>query len=451
MHGEPESRSYAPPPARADATFAKITWRLIPFLGVLWILAWIDRVNIGFAKLQMLDDLKFSQTVYGFGAGVLFVGYFLFEVPSNLLLARIGARKTIARITIGWGVICILQMFVRTPLQFYVVRFLLGACEAGFYPGIIFYLSAWYPAPRRARAFGLFMSASAIAGVLGGPFAGSVMAGLGGVAGWAGWQWLFLLEGLPSVVAGFVTLAYLPDRPEEARWLDSDDRRAIAAELANDRQDAGPREHHAMSVFANPRVWLLIAIFFCLLWANSTLTFWAPSIIAEAGFGASAVGWIAGGAYLVGAAGMIFNGFDSDRRREVRGHFAFAAALGAVGLALTRNARECWTLGGRLRPRARHHRHDERHSGLLAIAEPLPRRRRCGSGGGDDQFGRQSGRRRRSLVAGRRQGCDGPSVGGAGRGGARRGVGCGARSGGAVASRNSSRTPSGVGALRDFS
>ena len=330
MHGEPETRS----PAHADATFAKITWRLIPFLCVLWILAWIDRVNIGFAKLQMLDDLKFSQTVYGFGAGVLFVGYFLFEVPSNLLLARIGARKTIARITIGWGLICVLQMFVRTPIQFYVVRFLLGACEAGFYPGIIFFLSAWYPAPRRARAFGLFMSASAIAGVLGGPFAGSVMAGLSGVGGWAGWQWLFLLEGIPSVVAGFVTLAYLPDRPEEAGWLDADDRRVIAAELANDRQEAGPREHSVMSVFMNPKVWLLIAIFFCLLWANSTLTFWAPTIISEAGFGDSAVGWIAGGAYLVGAAGMIFNGFDSDRRREVRGHFACAAALGAAGLAL---------------------------------------------------------------------------------------------------------------------
>ena len=333
MRVEPETRSNAPP--LADATFAKITRRLIPFLGLLWILAWIDRVNIGFAKLQMLDDLKFSQTVYGFGAGVLFVGYFLFEVPSNLLLARIGARKTIARITIGWGVICVLQMFVRTPIQFYVVRFLLGACEAGFYPGIIFFLGAWYPAPRRARAFGLFMSASAIAGVLGGPFAGTVMAGLGGLNGWAGWQWLFLLEGLPSIVAGFVTLAYLPDRPEEAGWLDADDRSAIAAELANDRQEAGPQQHDVTGVFTNPRVWLLIAIFFCLLWANSTLTFWAPSILSEAGFGPTAVGWIAGGAYLVGAAGMIFNGFDSDRRREVRGHFALAAALGAVGLALT--------------------------------------------------------------------------------------------------------------------
>jgi MFS family permease len=321
--------------ATAEATFAKITWRLIPFLGLLWILAWIDRVNIGFAKLQMLDDLKFSESVYGFGAGILFVGYFLFEVPSNLLLARIGARKTIARITIGWGIICVLQMFVTTPLQFYIVRFLLGACEAGFYPGIIFFLTAWYPAPRRARAFGLFMSASAIAGVLGGPFASSVMSGLAGVHGWAGWQWLFLLEGVPSVVAGLATLMALPDRPAEARWLSPADRQCIAEELARDRQDLGPREHGVMSVFASPRVWLMIVIFFCLLWANSTLTFWAPTIIAEAGFGAAQVGWIAGAAYLVGAAGMIWNGFDSDRRNEVRRHFAIAAALGAIGLALT--------------------------------------------------------------------------------------------------------------------
>jgi sugar phosphate permease len=179
------------------------------------------------------------------------------------------------------------------------------------------------------------MSASAIAGVLGGPFAGSVMSGLSGVAGLAGWQWLFLLEGIPSVVAGFVTLAYLPDRPAEAGWLDAEDRRVIDEELAEDPRAAGPHEQRVMSVFVNPKVWLLIAIFFCLLWANSTLTFWAPSIIAEAGFGPSAVGWIAGVAYLVGAVGMIWNGFDSDRRREVRGHFAFAAALGAVGLALT--------------------------------------------------------------------------------------------------------------------
>jgi MFS family permease len=321
--------------SEADATFAKITARLIPFLALLWILAWIDRVNIGFAKLQMLDDLKFSESVYGLGAGILFVGYFVFEVPSNLLLARIGARKTIARITIGWGFVCVLQMFVTTPLQFYIVRFMLGACEAGFYPGVIFFLSSWYPAARRARVFGLFMSASAIAGVLGGPFAGMVFTGLSGAGGWAGWQWLFLLEGLPSIVAGLATLAYLPDRPAEARWLDDRDREIVAAELAGDRRDLGPREHNVMAAFTNPKVWLLIAIFFCLLWANSTLTFWAPSIIAEAGFGPAAVGWIAGGAYLVGAAGMIWNGFDSDRQGETRGHFAVAAGLGALGLALT--------------------------------------------------------------------------------------------------------------------
>jgi MFS family permease len=335
MQSAPEAKRSAMTASRADATFAKITWRLIPFLALLWVLAWIDRVNIGFAKLQMLSDLKFSESVYGFGAGILFLGYFFFEVPSNLLLARIGARKTIARITIGWGLICVLQMFVTTPLQFYIVRFLLGACEAGFYPGIIFFLTAWYPAARRARAFGLFMSASAIAGVLGGPFAGSVMTGLSGVNGWAGWQWLFLLEGIPSILAGLATLMVLPDKPAEASWLDDEDRACIADELAGDGQGLGAREHNVLAIFANPRVWLLIAMFFCLLWANSALTFWAPTIIADAGFGAAQVGWIAGGAYLVGAAGMIWNGNDSDRRNEVRGHFALAAAFGAAGLAMT--------------------------------------------------------------------------------------------------------------------
>jgi len=186
---------------QVDATYSKISWRLLPFLGVLWVLAWLDRVNIGFAKLQMLDDLKFSEAVYGLGAGIFFIGYFLFEVPSNMLLQKIGAKKTVMRITIGWGLICILQAWVTTPTQFYILRFLMGVFEAGFYPGIILYLTYWYPSKRRAKAFGTFMSASAIAGVIGGPLAGGIMTWAAGAHGMHGWQWLFISTRRPRASA----------------------------------------------------------------------------------------------------------------------------------------------------------------------------------------------------------------------------------------------------------
>jgi len=188
-----------------EQTYKKILFRLIPFLMALWILAWIDRVNIGFVKLTMLDDLKWSEAIYGLGAGIFFLGYFFFEVPSNLLLQKIGAKKTIMRITIGWGLTSIAMMFVTTPQMFYFLRFLLGVFEAGFYPGIILYLTYWFPNDRRAKAFGMFMSASALAGVIGGPLAGWIMTSFNGLNGWSGWQWVFLLEGIPSVIAGVVT------------------------------------------------------------------------------------------------------------------------------------------------------------------------------------------------------------------------------------------------------
>jgi len=326
-------RAPSPQAAGVEAAFSKVTWRLIPFLGALWVLAWIDRVNIGFAKLQMLNDLKFSEYVYGLGAGIFFLGYFFFEVPSNLYLQKIGARKTIARITICWGIVCICQTFVQTPLQFYVLRFLLGAFEAGFYPGIIFFLTYWYPTERRARAFGMFMSASAIAGVLGGPIAGAIMSNMNGYSGWAGWQWLFVLEGIPSVIAGLITLAYLTDSPKVAKWLTDEEKGLIARELAKDDDNLGPRDHSFASVFSNPRVWLLIAIYFCLIAANSTLTFWMPSVIRDVGFTTpTAVGWVAGLIYLCGAVGMIWNGSHSDKRKEIRFHFSLATLLGSIGL-----------------------------------------------------------------------------------------------------------------------
>ena len=317
-----------------DGLYSKITWRLLPFLMGLWVLAWLDRVNVGFAKLQMLESLHFSEAVYGLGAGIFFLGYFLFEVPSNALLQKIGAKKTIMRITIGWGVICILQAWVSTPWQFYALRFLLGAFEAGFYPGIILYLTQWYPTDRRAKAFGTFMCASALAGVLGGPIAGIVMTGMDTMHGMHGWQWLFILEGIPSVLAGVVAYFYMTDAPDHATWLSQTEKQLVRKTLEKDSKDLGHRGSDWRSVFTSGKVWLLIAIFFCLLCANSALTFWIPTIIRDAGFTTPMmIGWIAAGAYIFGAAGMVLVGARSDRNKEIRWHFATPAGIAAIAMS----------------------------------------------------------------------------------------------------------------------
>ncbi|WP_066340013.1 MFS transporter [Azohydromonas lata] len=320
-------------PGELDGIYRKILKRLIPFLMVLWVLAWIDRVNIGFVKLTMLDDLKWSEAIYGLGAGIFFLGYFFFEVPSNLLLQKIGAKKTIMRITIGWGLTSIAMMFVTTPGMFYFLRFLLGVFEAGFYPGIILYLTYWFPDQRRAKAFGLFMSASALAGVIGGPLAGTIMTTLNGVNGWQGWQWVFLLEGIPSVIAGVVTWFYLTDKPSQAAWLTQRERTLVQADLERDQRALGHREHSLLASLKDGRIWLLILVFFCIIAANSSLTFYGPTLVKEVGFTSpAAVGWIMSVAYLFGAAGMILNGAHSDRHQEARLHCGLAAALGAASL-----------------------------------------------------------------------------------------------------------------------
>jgi MFS family permease len=300
------------------------------------VLAWVDRVNVGFVKLTMLDELKWSEAVYGFGAGIFFLGYFFFEVPSNLLLQRIGARKTITRITLGWGIVCVAMMFTTTPGMFYGLRFLMGVFEAGFYPGIILFLTYWYPSQRRAKAFGMFMSASGIAGVVGGPLAGTVMNGLHGVNGWSGWQWVFLIEGIPSIVAAVVTWFYLTDRPAEATWLTSAQRGLVEADLARDAASLGQREESLLASVRHGRLWLLIGVFFCVVAANSSLTFFGPSVVKEAGFtNPATIGWIMSLSYLCGTIGMVVNGLHSDHSNEARLHCAIAAALGAFGLVLT--------------------------------------------------------------------------------------------------------------------
>jgi MFS family permease len=294
--------------------YRKIAFRLVPILMLLWILAWIDRVNVSFAKLQMADELRFSDAVYGFGAGIFFVGYLIFEVPSNLLLQKIGARHTIARIAIGWGVTCVLMSFAITPMRFYVLRFLLGAFEAGFFPGVILYLTLWFPSDRRAKVFGIFMSSVALSGVFGGPLAGSIMSALDTHLGLSGWQWLFVLEGVPTAFIGVFCLFYLTNRLEEAHWLSPEERSAVAADLERDHALLGDRQHDFRLIIGDPRLWTFTFIYFCVVIANATVAFWGPTIIREAGVASiSTIGWIVSGASLLGSASMILNGLIADR------------------------------------------------------------------------------------------------------------------------------------------
>ncbi len=315
-----------------DRVYARVTRRLIPFLFLCYVAAYLDRVNVSFAKLTMAVDLQFSDTVYGFGAGVFFFGYFLFEVPSNLLMHRIGARLTLARIMILWGLISAAMMFVSTPTQFYVMRFFLGAAEAGFFPGVVLYLTYWYPAARRGRAQALFVTAVAIAGVVGNPVSGWIMGSTHGTHGLAGWQWLFLLEGLPSVALGLFALYWLDDRVEDARWLSPAERALIAANIAAD--GAHKTATSALAGLRDRRVWLLSAIYFFLVSGLYGINFWLPTIIKGLGVtDLEQIGLVSAIPWLAAVCCMTLVGRSADRRGERRFHIVVPAVLGAVGLA----------------------------------------------------------------------------------------------------------------------
>jgi MFS family permease len=323
------------PVSIADRSFWKITLRLMPYLALLWCLAWIDRVNIGFAKLTMLDDLKFSEAVYGLGAGMFFLGYFFFEIPSNLLLQKIGARKTLMRITICWGMVCMAMMFVSSPVQFYIMRFLLGAFEAGFQPGVLIYLTYWYPSHRRAQAIGLFTSATAVSGIIGGPIAGYVMTGLAGAYGLAGWQWVFLLEGFVTAVAGAAAWWVLKEKPQDANWLTEEEKAAVTAELLADEKAVPNRSHKLGDLLSSSTFWILTAIYFCLVAGYATVNFFGPTAIRELGFTSpTTIGWIISACSVGGAIFQIVIGRHSDKHKEVHLHAAFAIAFGAISLAL---------------------------------------------------------------------------------------------------------------------
>lgn len=320
--------------ALEQATYRKVMWRLIPFLFLCYVVAYLDRVNVGFAKLQMLTDLKFSDTVYGLGAGIFFIGYFLFEVPSNMILHRTGARVWIARIMVTWGVISSCMMFVTTPTMFYVLRFFLGVAEAGFFPGIILYLTYWFPSARRARVVALFMTAIALSGVVGGPLSGWIMQAFAGVNGWAGWQWLFLLEGIPSVLVGIAVYFYLDDSIAKAPWLTEAEKRLLIDNISRDEGTRG--DHSLKQVFRNGRVWLMASIYFCFIMGLYGISFWLPQLVKTAGVkDVLDVGLLTMIPYGLAAVAMVLASRSSDRSGERRWHTAGAGFIGGIGLILS--------------------------------------------------------------------------------------------------------------------
>src|SRR5215471_18204240 len=276
--------------ATITPTVAKARRHLIPFLFLLYVVSYLDRINVGFAALQMNAALGFSATVYSFGAGIFFLSYGLFEVPSNVILARIGARRWIARIMITWGIVASAMMFVRGPIGFYTLRFLLGAAEAGFFPGVLYYLTRWFPARERARTIATFMTAVLVSGVIGSPISGALLSLTG--FGLAGWQWLFLLEGLPAIVLGFVVLSLLPDEPADAQWMPAAEKSALVECLEEEARAAAVDTRTTATALTSGRVWLLAVAHFALIPVTLYgVGFWLPQMIKTAsGAGNAEVG-----------------------------------------------------------------------------------------------------------------------------------------------------------------
>ncbi len=317
-----------------DALYRKITRRFLPLLCLCLVAAYLDRVNVGFAKLQMLDDLAFSNTVYGLGAGIFFIGYVLFEVPSNLLLHKVGARLWIARIMITWGIIGAGMAFVKTPMQFYILRFLLGVAEAGFIPGVLYFLSCWFPSERRGKVIALLLAAVPLSSVIGGPLSGWILSSFADVGGLRAWQWLFLLETIPSVVLGYAVIRILRDQPADAPWLDTNEVAMVTEDIA---QEAARNQSHSSlaSAFKSGLVWQLTAAYFCIVSAVYVLIFWLPTLIKQNGVSDPVhIGLLTAIPYFAAIVASIYNNAMADRHRERRWHTAVPCAITAIGLVL---------------------------------------------------------------------------------------------------------------------
>ncbi|MDR3528396.1 MAG: MFS transporter, partial [Rhizomicrobium sp.] len=311
--------------------------RVIPYIFLCYLFNYLDRVNVGFAKLQMLGDLHLSETAYGFGAGIFFLGYIACGIPSNLLLQKFGARRWLALIMVLWGIFSTSLMFVRDAQSFYILRFLTGATEAGFFPGIVLYLTLWFPVAKRGQIMALFMSAIPLSGVLGSPFSGWILAHFSHQQTmFAAWQWLFLLQGLPTIVLGLGVLFLLSDGVGSARWLSEADRATLAAALAADKQNT-PKTAAASfgEVVRNPHIWLLGIIYFCIQSGVYAINFWLPSIIKASGtLDPGMIGWLSAIPYVAASIFMVLVGRSADRRRERRWHLAIPLLMGAGGLII---------------------------------------------------------------------------------------------------------------------
>ncbi|HTY25248.1 MAG TPA: MFS transporter [Desulfomonilaceae bacterium] len=330
-----ESGSAAMSTIQTEASaYSKVNWRLMPFLFICYIFCFLDRVNVGFAKLQMQQQLGFSETIYGLGAGIFFIGYFIFEIPSNLLLEKVGPRRWIGRIMITWGLVSALTMFVNSAGTFYLCRFILGVMEAGFFPGIILYFTYWYPASRRAHTTALFLTAIPVSGVIGGPLSGWILESFSGTYGLAGWQWLFVLEGIPSLVMGIITLWYLDDGIDSAKWLTQDEKQVLKHHIAVEKQEKS--RHSLRDGLLDWRVWLFGFVYFCFVAGLYGISFWLPQMIKSSGVqNALYIGLLTAIPNAVAIVGMLWIGRSSDKTLERRWHTLICAIVAGLGLGFS--------------------------------------------------------------------------------------------------------------------
>lgn len=331
------AESAAEESAVESAVYGKIDRRIVPVIMIAYVLAFLDRINVGYAQLQMKQSLGFSDAVYGLGAGIFFLSYFLCELPSNLWMQKIGARLTFLRIMVLWGLTSAATMFVVEPWQFYGVRLLLGVFEAGFFPGVILYLTWWYPSHRRGRVTGLFLFGIPITGMIGGPLSGAILTHMDGIHGLAGWQWLFVLEGLPTALCGVLVYVLLADRPGQAKWLDAGERQLVQRVLDADQATGDSHDRAgALTALADPRTYVMAGIYFCCACSVYTFTFWLPTLIKALNVGSlAAVGLWSALPYAAGGLGILLISASSDRMRERRWHVALTLALGTSSLYAT--------------------------------------------------------------------------------------------------------------------